>query len=123
MSSDPALAPATASGRLNGYLLITELSLHVREPTGYRSLTAIDLIALRPPTAPGRAQLRLGPSVEECPIVTDIDPASTSTRPASMSSSVRSRAPKRPLPFQSSEVVKVWRRPMAEVRVAPGPPG
>ena len=32
---------------------------------GYRSLTDIDLIALRPPTAPGRAQLRLGPSVEE----------------------------------------------------------
>ena len=75
MSADPALALATAYMRINGYFLITEQDLHVRESSGYRSLTDIDIIALRPPTAPGPAHHHLGLAVEECLIVTDIDPA------------------------------------------------
>lgn len=74
MSPDPALALATAYLRLNGYFLITEQELHVREPTGYRSLTDIDLIALRPPSPSGPAHHRLGQPVEECLIVTEGDP-------------------------------------------------
>ncbi len=54
---------------------MTEQELHVRVPAGYRSLTDIDIIALRPPTAPGPAHHHLGAGVEECLIVTDIDPA------------------------------------------------
>lgn len=73
MSSDPALDLATAYLRLNGYFLITEQDLHVRERDGYRSLTDIDIIAIRPPTAPGPVHHRLGLRVEECLIVTDSD--------------------------------------------------
>ncbi len=75
MSTDPALALAVAYLRLNGYFLLTEQELHVREPAGYRALTDIDIIALRPPDSPGPAHLRLGPGVAECLIVTEVDPA------------------------------------------------
>jgi hypothetical protein len=75
MSSDPALDLSVAYLRLNGYFLITEQDLHVRELTGFRSLTDIDIIALRPPTAPGPPHHHRGQGVEECLIVTDIDPA------------------------------------------------
>jgi hypothetical protein len=74
MSSDPALDLATAYLRLNGYFLLTEQDLHVRDHDGYRSLTDIDIIAIRPPTAPGPAHHRHGQRVEECLIVTDSDP-------------------------------------------------
>lgn len=75
MSADPALALVVAYLRLNGYFLLTEQELHVREPVGFRTLTDIDIIALRPPTAPGPPHHQLGPEVEECLIVTDVDPA------------------------------------------------
>lgn len=75
MSTDPALALAVAYLRLNGYFLLTEQELHIREPVGFRALTDIDIIALRPPTAPGSPHHRLGQGVEECLIVTDVDPA------------------------------------------------
>ena len=74
MSSDPALDLATAYLRLNGYFLLTEQDLHVRDHDGYRSLTDIDIIAIRSPTAPGPAHHRQGLHVEECLIVTDSDP-------------------------------------------------
>ena len=74
MGADPALDLAVAYLRLNGYFLITEQDLHVREPAGFRSLTDIDIIALRPPTALGPAHHHIGQAVEECLIVTDIDP-------------------------------------------------
>lgn len=75
MSADPALALTVAYLRLNGYFLLTEQELHIREPVGYRTLTDIDIIALRPPTAPGPVHHHLGQGVEECLIVTDVDPA------------------------------------------------
>ncbi|MEX2324041.1 MAG: hypothetical protein WEA29_09770 [Acidimicrobiia bacterium] len=74
MSADPALALTVAYLRLNGYFLLTEQELHIREPVGFRALTDIDIIALRPPTAPGPAHHRLGQEVEECLIVTEVDP-------------------------------------------------
>jgi hypothetical protein len=74
MSADPALALAVAYLRLNGYFLLTEQELHIREPVGFRTLTDIDIIALRPPTAPGPVHHHLGQGVEECLIVTDRDP-------------------------------------------------
>jgi hypothetical protein len=74
MSADPALDLAVAYLRLNGYFVLTEQELHVREPTGFRSLTDIDIVALRPPTAPGPVHYHTGDGVEECLIVTDIDP-------------------------------------------------
>lgn len=73
MPADPALALAVAYLRLNGYFLLTEQELHIREPVGFRALTDIDIIALRPPTAPGPSHHRLGQGVEECLIVTDVD--------------------------------------------------
>ena len=75
MSADPALDLAVAYLRLNGYFLLTEQELHVREPNGYRSVTDIDIIALRPPTATGPIHHHARDSIEECLIVTDIDPA------------------------------------------------
>lgn len=75
MSADPALDLVVAYLRLNGYFLITEQELHIREPAGFRTLTDIDIIALRPPTASGPAHHELGQGVEECLIVTDVDPA------------------------------------------------
>jgi hypothetical protein len=74
MSADPALDLAVAYLRLNGYFVLTEQELHVREPTGFRSLTDIDIVALRPPTAPGPVHHHTGDAVEECLIVTDLDP-------------------------------------------------
>lgn len=74
MSADPALALTVAYLRLNGYFLLTEQELHIREPAGFRTLTDIDITAIRPPTATGPAHHHLGQGVEECLIVTDIDP-------------------------------------------------
>lgn len=74
MSSDPALALAVAYLRLNGYFLITEQELHVREANGFRSLTDIDLIAVRPATTPGPPHHQSDDQVEECLIVTEMDP-------------------------------------------------
>lgn len=74
MSSDPALALAVAYLRINGYFLLTEQELHVPDASGYRAITDIDVIALRPPTAPGPAHHRSGRPVEECLIVTEVDP-------------------------------------------------
>lgn len=74
MSADPALALTVAYLRLNGYFILTEQELHIREPVGYRALTDIDIIALRPPAAPGPPHHRLGQRVEECLLVTDVDP-------------------------------------------------
>jgi len=74
MSADPTLALSVAYLRLNGYFILTEQELHIREPVGYRALTDIDILALRPPTAPGPPHHRLGQRVEECLIVNDIDP-------------------------------------------------
>lgn len=51
MSADPALALAVAYLRLNGYFVLTEQELHIREPAGFRTLTDIDIIAIRPPMA------------------------------------------------------------------------
>ncbi|MEX1126481.1 MAG: hypothetical protein WEE53_12530 [Acidimicrobiia bacterium] len=47
----------------------------MQESAGYRSLTDIDIIALRPPTAPGPAHHHTGAPVDECLIVTDLDPS------------------------------------------------
>lgn len=74
MSADPALDLAVAYLRLNGYFLLTEQELHVQESARYRSLTDIDIIAIRPPSALGPIHHHAGDSVEECLIVTDIDP-------------------------------------------------
>jgi len=74
MTADPALDLTVAYLRLNGYFLITEQDLHVREASGYRSVTDIDVIAVRPPTAPGLAHHHAGVQLEECLIITDIDP-------------------------------------------------
>jgi hypothetical protein len=51
VSTDPALDLVAAYLRLNGYFVLTEQELHVRELTGLRSLTDIDIIAVRPPSA------------------------------------------------------------------------
>ena len=75
MSSDPALALTVAYLRLNGYFVVTEQELHVRESNGYRAITDIDIIAIRPPNPPGPAHHHGGVSVEECIIVTEVDSA------------------------------------------------
>lgn len=74
MSADPALDLVVAYLRLNGYFVLTEQELHVREPTGFRSLTDIDIIAVRPPSDTGPPHHHTGDAVEECLIVTEVDP-------------------------------------------------
>lgn len=74
MSADPALALAVAYLRLNGYFVLTEQELHIRESAGFRTLTDIDIIAVHPPRASGPIHHHLGQQVEECLIVTDTDP-------------------------------------------------
>lgn len=75
MSADPALDLVCAYLRLNGYFLVTEIDLHVKEEAGFRTLTDIDVIAIRPPSAAGGPHYPTGNPVEECLVVTDIDPA------------------------------------------------
>ena len=72
---DPAVALVSAYLRVNGYFLLTEFEVHRREASGLRTLTDVDLVALRPPTAAGPAHYRGSEEgAEECLVVTEVDP-------------------------------------------------
>jgi hypothetical protein len=73
---DPAVALVSAYLRLNGYFLLTEFEVHDRREGRLRTLTDVDILALRPPTATGPPHYA-GSShgTEECLVVTEVDPA------------------------------------------------
>lgn len=61
--------------RVNGYFALDSFEVHVEERGGYRSITDLDIVAIRPPTAHGSAEYRSGVGAAECLVVTEVDSA------------------------------------------------
>jgi hypothetical protein len=74
MSLDPAVDLVTAYLRINGYFVLTEFEIHRRVGSEIRTLTDVDVIAVRHPTSPGPVHYRGGDGAEECAIMTTVDP-------------------------------------------------
>lgn len=75
MSSDAALALVKAYLAINGYFVLTGLEVHTLQGDSYRTLTDIDVIALRHPAPPGPVHYGAGDGAVECLLVGDVDPA------------------------------------------------
>jgi hypothetical protein len=77
MRPDPASELVVAYLRVNGYFIMTDLELHVLEDGSYRTLTDVDIVAVRHPNLRGPTHYqdgRVGPGVVECLLTTDVDP-------------------------------------------------
>lgn len=74
MRPDPATELVEAYLRVNGYFALTDLELHEAEDGGYRTLTDVDVVAVRHPDLPGPAHYRGGPGAVECLLVGEVDP-------------------------------------------------
>ena len=78
MRPDPASELVAAYLRVNGYFTMTDLELHVFEDGSYRTLTDVDIVAVRHPTLPGPAHYEGGnggSGVVECLLTEEVDPA------------------------------------------------
>lgn len=78
MRPDPASELVVAYLRVNGYFTMTDSEFHVLEDGTYRTLTDVDIIAVRHPNLPGPAHYQggqMGPGVVECLLTDEVDPA------------------------------------------------
>ena len=78
MRPDSASELVVAYLRVNGYFILTDLELHVLEDGSYRTLTDVDIVAVRHPTLRGPAHYEGGqmvPGVVECLLTEEVDPA------------------------------------------------
>ncbi len=78
MRPDPASELVVAYLRVNGYFILTDLELHVLEDGSYRTLTDLDIVAVRHPTLPGPAHHKGGQTangVVECLLTEEVDPS------------------------------------------------
>ena len=78
MRPDPASELVAAYLRVNGYFTMTDIELHVFEDGYYRTLTDVDIVAVRHPTLPGPAHYEGGnggSGVVECLLTVEVDPA------------------------------------------------
>lgn len=75
MKPDAALELVEAYLRVNGYFVLTELELHVKDSGGYRTFTDVDIIALRLPTRVGPAHYHATGGTVECLLADEVDPA------------------------------------------------
>jgi len=75
---DPASELVVAYLRVNGYFILTDLELHVLEDGSYRTLTDVDIVAVRHPTLLGSAHHKGGQKsdgVVECLLTEEVDPS------------------------------------------------
>lgn len=72
---DAALELVEAYLQVNGYFVVTELELHVREADTYRTLTDVDIVAVRHSSSTGPAHYRHGGGAAECLLAGEVDPA------------------------------------------------
>jgi hypothetical protein len=72
---DTALDLVVAYLRVNDYFVVTELELHEETPHGFRTLTDVDVLAVRFPSAPGTAHYHGGEGAVECLLAGNVDPA------------------------------------------------
>jgi hypothetical protein len=78
MRPDPASELVVAYLRVNGYFILTDLELHVLEDGSYRTLTDVDIVAVRHPTLPGTAHHKgeeMANGVVECLLTEEVDPS------------------------------------------------
>jgi hypothetical protein len=75
MTVDAAVALVSTYLQLNGYFLVTEFEIHARHGATLRSLTDLDILAVRPPTARGSMHYAgAATGAVECEVITEIDP-------------------------------------------------
>jgi hypothetical protein len=78
MKPDPASELVVAYLRVNGYFILTDLELHVLEDGSYRTLTDVDIVAVRHPTLRGPTHYEGasgGSGVVECLLTEEVDPS------------------------------------------------
>jgi hypothetical protein len=61
--------------RVNGYFVITDLEIHVTEKGQFRTVTDVDIVAIRPPSLSGPHHYRGVEGAAECVLTGDVDPA------------------------------------------------
>ncbi len=75
MWDDPAIALVCSYLRINGYFTLTEFEVSIATKHGYRSLTDLDVIAVRLPTLAERHRRSAGEQRTEGGIIVALDPA------------------------------------------------
>lgn len=76
MRPDPASELVEAYLRVNGYFMVTDLEFHILEDGTYRTLTDVDVVALRHPSLPDPAHYQgSSDGVVECILSREVDPA------------------------------------------------
>lgn len=60
--------------KVNGYFVLDDLQIHVTESGTYRSVTDVDVIAIRPPSLRGAAHYSRSQGAAECLLAGELDP-------------------------------------------------
>ncbi len=60
---------------VNGYFVLTDLEIHVIEEGTFRTVTDVDVVAIRPPTLPGPVHYHGAEGAAECVLAGEVDPA------------------------------------------------
>ena len=75
MTHDAASDFVSAYLRVNGYFMLRDLELHLRDDAAYRAVTDVDVVAIRHRTPSGPVHYRDTPGVVECLLADEVDPA------------------------------------------------
>ncbi len=75
MRPDAASELVRAYLLVNGYFVLTDLEIHVTERGTLRTVTDVDVVAIRPPTLPGPVHYHGADGAAECLLTGDVDPA------------------------------------------------
>lgn len=61
--------------RVNGYFVLTDLEIHVTEKGSFRTMTDVDVVAIRPRSLPGPVHYHEAVGAAECMLASEVDPA------------------------------------------------
>ncbi len=75
MRPDAASDLVGAYLRVNGYFVLTDLEIHVIEKGLFRTVTDVDVVAIRPRSLPGGVHYQGTEGAAECVLAGEVDPA------------------------------------------------